>query len=107
MSHRYDQAKQPRFPVSVSPQTFEIAAGYIRGLSYTGPVALSCDDTKLHPVYCTYFCTKHQSHILVGSTEDIWAVANPDELRALLKTLPKGLKATKVCFIPCRHQVLI
>jgi hypothetical protein len=69
---------------------------YIDSVEYTGPVALGCDDTKLHPSLQVYWDTVLETHVLVGtiSTEAI-VVRNPEELEQLLLEY-KDKVATKV-----------
>ena len=61
---------------------------------------MSCDDTKLHPALRTYWDPEKEMYFLVGAVEGQLAVANPEELRAVLATLkdPKN-KACKVCLL--------
>ena len=61
------------------------ARDYINSVEYSGPVALACDDTKLHPSLQVYWDTTLETHILVGTTSTkTIAVANPEELKQLL-----------------------
>ena len=64
-------------------------------------VALSCDDTKLHSAYRTYWDTSKRVHMLVGGTSEPKVVANPDELQKLLEDSTSA-QATKVCTRQCR-----
>jgi len=65
-------------------------------LDYSGPTALACDDTKLHPSLQVVWDTVADSNILVGSTINrAVLVANPEELQTLLEEL-KDKVATKV-----------
>ncbi|THG93067.1 hypothetical protein EW026_g8061 [Hermanssonia centrifuga] len=68
-SLKRDQAKVPRFPTNIGNCTFDVAEQYVTGIVYTGPVALSCDDTKLHLSYRTYWDTEKSMHMLVGGVE--------------------------------------
>ena len=61
-----------------------------------GPVALACDDTKLHPSLQVYWDTVLETHVLVGTTSmEMITVANPEELEHLLVEY-KDKMATKV-----------
>ncbi|KAJ3554974.1 hypothetical protein NM688_g2825 [Phlebia brevispora] len=91
-----DQAKLPRFPFLICDRTFDIAQSYLTGLAYDGPVALSCDDTKLHPAYRTCWDPDKQVHMLVGGTDEPLAVANPEELQELLNGRSEDAKASKL-----------
>ena len=68
-------------------------------IDYSGPTALACDDTKLHPSLQVVWDNSANSNILVGSTLGRTVlVANPEELQALLVQLDDKI-ATKVCMI--------
>ncbi|KAJ7691884.1 hypothetical protein B0H17DRAFT_1133424 [Mycena rosella] len=72
------EAQEPRFPMQISKRTFTLVQEHLAALKYDGPVALSCDDTKL------------------------FAVADPEAMKQILAD-PKIVKGTKVhlwCFIP-------
>lgn len=77
-------------------ETFELASEYIQGCRWPGPIALACDDTKLHPALRTYWDATEKMNFLVGHTGPRLAVANAAELRTALEELNKD-KATKVC----------
>ncbi len=95
----------PRFPTNIGDRTFDVADQYMKGIVYHGPVALSCDDTKLHPSYRTYWDPEKNVYMLIGGLSEPHAVANADELRNVLKSLPDTNKATKIrlwaLLIPC------
>lgn len=87
----------PRFPIEIGERTFVLARSYIDKLGYgTGPVALSCDDTKLHAAWRTYFDSEADVHFLVGGTGPPLAIANVEELNAILSRRTEKDKATKV-----------
>lgn len=61
-----------------------------------GPVALGCDDTKLHPSLQVYWDPALETHVLVGTTNtEVIVVGNPEELERLLVEY-KDKVATKV-----------
>lgn len=92
---RRTQNSVPQFPLTVCEQTFLTVANYLQTVRYSGPVALSCDDTNLHAAFRTYWDASKQIHVLVGGIDEPRTVANPDELQALLEDA-KSEKATKV-----------
>ncbi|KAI0329285.1 hypothetical protein GY45DRAFT_1253214 [Cubamyces sp. BRFM 1775] len=92
---RRTQNSIPRFPLSVCEETFLAVSRYLSSVRYSGPVALSCDDTKLHAAFRTYWDAAKQVHILVGGTDEPRAVANPKELQNLLED-SESEKSTKV-----------
>jgi hypothetical protein len=68
-------------------------------VGYSGPTALACDNTKLHPSLQVVWDSSSNSNILVGSTlraTKAVLVANPEELQNLLARLEDKV-ATKVC----------
>ena len=70
---------------------------YMASINYKGPVALGCDDSKLHPSLQVYWDSSISEHILIGTAcQDKLIMANPEELRTLL-TEHKDNIATKVC----------
>ena len=88
---------------------------YMTSVSYKGPVALACDDTKLHPSLQVHWDDSISEHILIGTTvQEKLVVVNPEELRMML-TQFKDNVATKVrttlqyispyCIDPCRRQL--
>ena len=98
---RRNRAKAPRFPTDICAETFERARRYINDLGYgSGPVALSCDDTKLHAAWRTYYDKEKDTHFLVGGTNGPMAVANVEEMNEILRNSSDGDKATKVR-LPC------
>jgi hypothetical protein len=69
-------------------------------IDYSGPIALACDDTKLHPSLQVVWDNSQDSNVLVGSTLNRTVlVANPEELEKLLAQLEDKV-ATKVCTMP-------
>lgn len=68
-------------------------------VDYSGPVALACDDTKLHPSLQVVWDSSLDSNILVGSTfraAKAVLVADPEQLQNLLAEMEDKV-ATKVC----------
>jgi hypothetical protein len=75
---------------------FDRALNYIQALGYDGPVALSCDDSKLVPALRTYWDPQKECFLVVGGVEEPLAVADIEELQAVLKENPPE-KGDKVC----------
>jgi len=67
----------------------------VKSIHYDGPVALSCDDTKLHPVLRTYWDAAKECHFIVGTTGDPIAIDNENLIRELVASAKKDA-ATKV-----------
>ena len=69
-------------------------------IDYSGPIALACDDTKLHPSLQVVWDNSLNSNVLIGTTlNKPVLVANPEELQKLLEELDDDV-ATKVCVLP-------
>ena len=69
-------------------------------VDYSGPVALACDDSKLHPSLQVVWDNTLNSNILIGTTlNEPVLVPNPEELQKLLEELEDEV-ATKVCVTP-------
>ncbi|KAJ7586218.1 hypothetical protein C8J56DRAFT_1052590 [Mycena floridula] len=75
---RMQRAKQPSFPIGITPRTFTLAAAHLENLNYSGPVALSCDDTKLSPALRPFWDSDRQGFCMLGSTGEPLLVANPE-----------------------------
>ncbi|KIJ45455.1 hypothetical protein M422DRAFT_250768 [Sphaerobolus stellatus SS14] len=88
-------ALEPRFPIGITESTFDRALDYIQKVRYDGPLALSCDDTKLLPAYHMYYCKKKEKRFLLGTVGEPLAVADPDELQKFLENSAPQ-KATKL-----------
>lgn len=96
---RFKQAKEEKFPIGITPATFARAKAYTTRLQYSGPLALSCDDTKLLEGFRLYQSddgTGQQKWFITGSTDDSpREVANIEELEEVLAT-GELQKASKV-----------
>ncbi|KAH9841944.1 uncharacterized protein C8Q71DRAFT_885445 [Rhodofomes roseus] len=92
-----EQARIPRLSIDIDDRTFELAVNYTASVHYSGPLSLSCDDTKLHAALRTYWDPEKQTHFVIGAVDGPKAVADAEELRKLLSTMndPK-VKAVKL-----------
>ncbi|KAJ7580404.1 hypothetical protein C8J56DRAFT_1006450 [Mycena floridula] len=89
------RAKQPSFPIGITPRTFTLAAAHLENLNYSGPVALSCDDTKLSPALRPFWDSDRQGFCMLGSTGEPLLVANPELLEQAIQQA-NIQKATKL-----------
>lgn len=81
----------------ITDDCFIRVRAYMTSINYKGPVALGCDDSKLHPSLQVYWDDSISEHILIGTTvQKKVVVTNPEELRALLAQYKEDV-ATKVC----------
>ena len=94
-SHK--EAREPRFPMDICDRTFELAKAHLLTLNYHGPVALACDDTKLHATLCLYWDKEKDSYFLIGACGGPIRVANVGAAREALSD-HNTKKATKVFY---------
>jgi hypothetical protein len=89
------RSRQPRFPIGIQPRTFCIAEDILKKLNYRGPVALSCDDSKLLASFRPYFDKERDGFFLIGHFGEEYQLADPE---AFLKVIVENslVKATKV-----------
>lgn len=93
------QSQSPMFPRFICNDCFLLAQAYTVSVDYSRPVALACDDLKLHPSLQVVWDDVANSNVLVGSTlNKAVLIVNPEELERLLVEL-EGKIATKVCAV--------
>ncbi|KAF5320335.1 hypothetical protein D9611_011267 [Ephemerocybe angulata] len=89
------RAREPRFPMDICEDTFNLVAKQLEVLGHQGPVALSCDDSKLLDALRLYWDDNDQCYYLVGAAEGKLKVADPERMKELLER-SEYHKATKV-----------
>ncbi|KAI0038584.1 hypothetical protein FA95DRAFT_1505344 [Auriscalpium vulgare] len=89
------RAREIQFPIGITPRTFQLIVDRLKQLSYTGPVGLACDDTKLHAALRPYWDQQRKCHVLLGGVGEPLVIVDPENLSAELQ---KGRiqKATKI-----------
>ena len=80
----------------ISPRSFDLVHDHLRKLAYTGPVGLSCDDTKLSPAFQPYWDQDAGCYFILGSSADPIQIPDIDSFKALVEGADV-IKATKVC----------
>ncbi len=95
---RKREARQPRFPLEICDETFQLVVDYLKEIDYSGSTSLSCDDTKLFSTFRLYWDAKKGKHFLIGGTDGPIFVADPENMRDILAT-SQSKKATKVSTI--------
>jgi hypothetical protein len=81
--------------MEICDQTFQLVTDQLTALNYTGPVGLSCDDTKLFSSLRLYWDSDEKSYFLVGGVDGPYRVADADSVKEVIKQ-GKIQKATKV-----------
>lgn len=89
------RARQPRFPVGIQPRTFELVEDMLRKLQYSGPVALSCDDTKLLASFRPYYDEDQKKYFVMGHTGDPYELVDHEAFQRVVES-QELTKATKV-----------
>lgn len=81
--------------MEICDRTFEIVKTHLVDLDYHGPVALSCDDTKLFSALRLFWDKKKECYFLVGACGGPVRVPDVDTAQKALEN-PEIKKATKV-----------
>ncbi|KAK7045865.1 Methionine--tRNA ligase, mitochondrial [Paramarasmius palmivorus] len=90
-----DRAKEPRLPLTINERTFTRLAEHLELLSYSGPVALACDDTKLLPAFRPYYDKDTDTFYILGNAGEPFQLLDPAKFKETVREA--GLKkATKV-----------
>ncbi|KAF8220906.1 hypothetical protein L208DRAFT_1318783 [Tricholoma matsutake] len=104
------EAQQPKIPLMISPKTFLWVRKHLDAVHYSGPVGLSCDDTKLLSGLRMFWDTSKQKYLLVGGINGPLEVADPEQVQAMMDD-PVITKGTKICLwvvqIPLPKMMLI
>ncbi|KAJ7903985.1 hypothetical protein B0H13DRAFT_1620960, partial [Mycena leptocephala] len=74
---------------------FENVYGFADSCQWSGPVSMSCDDTKLSASLRLYWDAEQKKHIIVGSTSGPCEVEDPDMVRKVIQDASPG-KAGKL-----------
>ncbi|KAG6818744.1 hypothetical protein H0H93_002181 [Arthromyces matolae] len=98
-SFRMHESRAPAFPLTICDRTFELVVEHLEALNYSGPVGLSCDDTKLFSSLRLFWDAPKETYFLIGGTEGPYPVANPDEVKDILadKSITKSTKIRLWC----------
>lgn len=81
--------------MEICNQTFDLVEDHLKALDYTGPVGLSCDDTKLFSSLRLYWDNKENSYFLVGGEDGPYRVPDADSVKRVIAE-GKIKNATKV-----------
>ncbi|KAG9098220.1 hypothetical protein FS749_004343 [Ceratobasidium sp. UAMH 11750] len=80
------RSREPKFPLGIDTNYIStLTRSCMQQVQYTGPVCLSCDDTKLLPSLQAYYDGSKQEWKLIGSTGDPVNIKNNDELIKVLQ----------------------
>ncbi|KAF7300831.1 hypothetical protein MKEN_01309000 [Mycena kentingensis (nom. inval.)] len=83
-----DEARAPKLPMEICQRSFASVKEYLSSIGYSGPIAVSCDDTKLFAGLHIHFDTERKAHVLVGAVERPITVLDADALRLWCAQVP-------------------
>ncbi|KAF7291442.1 hypothetical protein MIND_01289300 [Mycena indigotica] len=95
---RLKEGKQPKFPMTICEQTYELALKHLEALAWTGPVGLSVDDTKLCAAHRLYWDSEKGAYMLAQLDKATklrlftLSVQAPGSTPILLHAMPIGSK---------------
>lgn len=81
--------------MDVCDRTFQLVEDHLKALNYSGPVGLSCDDTKLFSSLRLYWDADQDSYFLIGGVDGPYRVPDADSVKQVIAD-GKIKKATKV-----------
>jgi hypothetical protein len=86
-----------KLPLTICDEMFAHVKQYCDSLEYNGPLAISCDDTKLLASLRLYWSSKDNLYFLVGGIDRPESVEDPDKVFIVMND-PSIEKGTKVSF---------
>jgi hypothetical protein len=89
--------------MNICEKIFERVTEHLAAVNYNGPVALSCDDSKLFGSSRLYFDSNENKHYY-GAVGGLILVPNPDDIKTMMSD-PTVVKATKVSPIICLSSI--
>ncbi|KAK7448058.1 hypothetical protein VKT23_013815 [Stygiomarasmius scandens] len=92
---RLCESRRPKLPMTINEETFTSVKSHLKALQYNGPVALSCDDTKLLPSLRLFYDGVQKTHFLVGDVNGPMIVPNPESIKEIMNS-ENIVKGTKV-----------
>ncbi|KAF9459537.1 hypothetical protein BDZ94DRAFT_1381618 [Collybia nuda] len=92
-------SRLPAFPRGIQDRTFQLVKDHLKMLEYTGPVALSCDDTKLLASFRPYYDKELEGYYIIGHIGEPYQLANAEEFLDVVKNgnLQKATKLRLWC----------
>ena len=88
-------AHQPRFPIRIQDHIFKLVLNMLNQLNYHGPLALSCDNTKLLASLCSFYDKKKKAWFVLGHVGAPYQLLDYEDFQTVTNT--GGLqKARKV-----------
>ncbi|EEB98037.1 hypothetical protein MPER_02529 [Moniliophthora perniciosa FA553] len=91
---RLKESKEPKIPFTICDETFALVKTHLDKLEYLGPVAVSCDDTKLFSTLRLHWDQKKGTYFLLGGVGPPIAVPDPESVSKYMND-PNIVKGTK------------
>lgn len=81
--------------MEICDHTFELVVDHLTALNHTGPVGLSCDDTKLFSSLWLFWDKEKNAYFPIGGVDGPYLVPDLDSIK---QVIAEGgtIKATKV-----------
>ncbi|KAJ7438890.1 hypothetical protein B0H11DRAFT_2356551 [Mycena galericulata] len=92
---RRQRSALPNLPLGIQDRTFTLVQERLKALKYNGPVALSCDDTKLMPAFRPYYDHNEEAWFILGGTGEPRRLLDPAQFESIVKSA-QIQKATKI-----------
>ncbi|KAG6915324.1 hypothetical protein DXG01_012130 [Tephrocybe rancida] len=89
------ESGEPKVPLEIGDQMFQLVADHLGAIEYAGPVGLGCDNTKLFSSLQLFWDSGKKAYSLVGGTEGPVEVVDPEALKEIMVEA-KVKKATKI-----------
>ncbi|KAK7023575.1 hypothetical protein VNI00_016661 [Paramarasmius palmivorus] len=91
---RFKESKESTVPFTISEETFDLVKSHLDALEYSGPVAVSCDNTKLFSTLRLHWDQKRQTYFLLGGVGPPIAVPDPESVSKYMND-PEIIRGTK------------
>lgn len=92
--------------MEICERSFDLVEDHLTALDYTGPVGLSCDDTKLFGALRLYWDAEQKAHFLVGGVGGPCRVTDPEQVKQVIEDA-NIRKATKVWIAVARYLEIL
>ena len=102
------RARQPRFPIGIQDRTFELVINTLDQLNYHGPLALSCDDTKLLASLRPFYNKEKEAWFVLGHVGEPYQLLDYEDFKTVTNSgdLQKATKVRDIYSIMlCCHVV--
>ncbi|KAJ3765163.1 hypothetical protein FB446DRAFT_795330 [Lentinula raphanica] len=93
-SFQIQESKAPKLAMTIEDATFTSVLNHLSAVGYSGPINVSCDDSKLLSSFRLHYDSRQKKHFLVGAIDGPIFVSNPADIADVMND-PKIKKGTK------------